>query len=185
MTSFVGARSQSPDAVTTRSGATASVRRSTVSAHIRSPTASVRMSPIPTAAASKSAGPSSRSETTTTSPGSSPARSKSVIIRGRTNTGSRSGRKERARHPAMRILRLAKGRDRALDAREVFQVQRTAGGRGDPRPRRPCAPRGAVSALNSRTHSRVLGRATKCHAWRQPRLTRLRRRPPTQTTADS
>jgi hypothetical protein len=78
----------SAEPVTTRSGVTASVRWRRVSAQMRSPTASVRTSPMPTAAASNSADPSSRSETTTTSPGSSPATSKRVIIRGRTNTGS-------------------------------------------------------------------------------------------------
>ena len=64
-----------------------------VSTQLRSPIASVLVSPRLRAAASNSAGPLSRSLTTISSPGSSPATSNSVIIRGRTKTGSPPGRK--------------------------------------------------------------------------------------------
>ena len=47
---------------------------------------------------------------------------------------------ERTGHPAVRVLRLAEGRNPTLDAREV---------------RQPCAPKAAFAAPSSRTRSRV------------------------------
>ena len=99
----------------------------TVSAQIRSPTASVLVVAEAARRLPRTArGPSSRSLTTTSSPGSSPATSNSVIIRGSTKTGSRLGAEEGARDPAVRVLRLAEGRDRRARRRSGTRDRRTA-----------------------------------------------------------
>ena len=45
-------------------------------------------------------------------------------MRGKTKTGSRFGREERSRHPAVRVRGLAEVRDLPLDAGEVLEVGR-------------------------------------------------------------
>ena len=65
-----------------------------VSAHTRSPTATVAAGPMPFATRSNTANPSSVSFTITISPSGRTGRSNAATIRGSTKTGSASGRKK-------------------------------------------------------------------------------------------
>ena len=86
-------RLTSDEPVRSRSSPKMRPSSSVVSAHTRSPTATLPRAPRPRATRSNTARPSSVSSTTTTSPSGRTGRSKTTTIRGRTKTGSASGRK--------------------------------------------------------------------------------------------
>ena len=84
----------SADPVRSRSKPKTRPRLRVVSAHTRSPTATVEGCPSPFATRSKTAYPSSFSSTTTISPSGFTGRSNAATMRGSTKTGSASGRKK-------------------------------------------------------------------------------------------
>ena len=81
------------DVPSTTEPAPARPRASTVWAQVRGSTASVPIGPSPATTRSNAAAPSSVSLTTILSPGTPSGMSNSATIRGSTNTGSWSGRK--------------------------------------------------------------------------------------------
>ena len=105
----------SDDPVRSRSKPKTRPSLSVVSAQTRSPIATAPARPEALGDPLEDAKPSSVSVTTTSSPSGRTGRSNVTTMRGRTKTGSASGRKKPPGDPAVRVRALSEERDPALD----------------------------------------------------------------------